>query len=321
MPNVEKKFFSFLTRKGLGYRMTDMDKSAFQTFISNNIVVLDGATGSFLMAAGMSPRACTEQWVCDHPDVIVNLQKQYVAAGSNIIYAPTFGANRLRLSGHGLEDKIESLNKTAVALSKKAAGGKAFVAGNLSMASASLVIYEDDYFNLVKETYKEQVRILEDAGCDLFAIETMQNVEEARAAVEAAVEVSSLPVMVSMSFEENAHTLYGDTPEYAAHVLTEAGADVVGANCSAGPDRMLPIICAMRESTNLHILAKPNAGIPEPGPNGSVHYNLTEDGFAVSMMQLIENGANIIGGCCGTAPSYIEKLCYLAQNMNFTSKN
>ncbi len=301
--------------------MTHMDKSAFRNFITNNIVILDGATGSFLMVAGMSARACTEAWVCEHPDVIVNLQKQYVAAGSNIIYAPTFGANRLRLSGHGLEDKIEYLNKTAVSLSKQAAGGKALVAGNLSMASASLVIYEDDYFDLVKETYKEQVRILEDAGCDLFAIETMQNVEEARAAVEAAVEASSLPVMVSMSFEENAHTLYGDTPENAAHILTEAGADVVGANCSAGPDRMLPIIRAMRKSTDLHILAKPNAGIPEPGPNGTVHYNLTEDGFAVSMMQLIESGANIIGGCCGTAPSYIEKLCYLTQNMSFSSVN
>ncbi|MCQ2511869.1 MAG: homocysteine S-methyltransferase family protein [Lachnospiraceae bacterium] len=298
-----------------------MDKTAFINFITNNIVILDGATGSFLMAAGMPARACTEDWVSEHPDVIVDLQKQYVAAGSNIIYAPTFGANRLRLEGHGLEDKIEYLNQTAVALSKKAACGKALVAGNLSMASASLVIYEDDYFNLVKETYKEQIRILEDAGCDLFAIETMQNAEEARAAVEAAVEVSSLPVMVSMSFEDNGRTLYGDTPEDAAHILTEAGADVVGANCSAGPDRMLPIIQAIRQSTNLHILAKPNAGTPEPGPNGTVVYNLTEDGYAVSMMQLIENGANIVGGCCGTAPSYIEKLCYLTQNMSFSSIN
>lgn len=298
-----------------------MNKSAFQALITNNIVVLDGATGSFLMAAGMPAKACTEQWVCEHPDVIVSLQEKYVAAGSKIIYAPTFGANRLRLSGYGLEDKIEELNKTSVTLSKKAAGNKAYVAGNLSMASTSLVIYEDDYFNLIKETYKEQVRILEDAGCDLFAIETMQNLEEARAAVEAAAEVSSLPIMVSMSFEENGRTLYGDMPEHAAHVLAEAGADVVGANCSAGPDRMLPIIQAMSQATNLHILAKPNAGNPEPGPNGSVRYNLTEDGFAISMMELIENGANIVGGCCGTSPDYIRKLCYLAQNMNFTSKN
>ncbi len=297
-----------------------MDKERFRLITEDNILFLDGATGSFLLAAGMPSGVCQEDWVLHHPDVLIGLQKQYVAAGSDIIYAPTFTANREHLSEFGFGEDVRQFNKQLTELSREAAGSRAMIAGDLSMVSPEIVLYDDEIFADVKEVYKEQIKALSDAGCDLLIIETMLNLQEALAAVEAAVEVCDLPVMASLSFDSNGRTLYGDKPGDCAHVLTEAGADAVGANCSTGPEHMLPIIREMRSMTDLPILAKPNAGLPMPGPNGTTTYDLSDDAFALSMIPLIEAGASIIGGCCGTSPAYIEKLFCLAQNMSFTSK-
>lgn len=297
-----------------------MDKERFRLITEDNILLLDGATGSFLLAAGMPSGVCQEDWVLHHPDVLTGLQKQYVAAGSDIIYAPTFTANREHLSEFGFRDEVRQINKQLTELSREAAGSKAMIAGDLSMVSSEIVLYDEEIFAYVKEVYKEQIKALADAGCDLLIVETMLNLQEALAAVEAAVETTDLPVMASLSFDSNGRTLYGDKPCDCARALTEAGADAVGANCSTGPEHMLPIIEEMRAATDLPIIAKPNAGLPMPGPNGTTTYDLTDDSFALSMIPLIEAGASIIGGCCGTSPSYIEKLFCLAQNMSFTSK-
>ena len=291
-----------------------MKKEAFQFIIEDNILILDGATGSFLLAAGMPADVCSEDWVLHHPDVLIDLQKQYVSAGSDIIYAPTFTANRAKLAEHGYAGDVRQINRQLVELSREAAGSKALVAGDLSMTSSSIVLFEEEEYSEIKEIYREQIKALADAGCDLLIVETMMSLQETLAAVEAAGEVCDLPVMASLTFESNGRTLYGEKPETCAKALTDAGADVVGANCSTGPDRMLSIIEEMRDATNLPILAKPNAGLPMPGPNGTTKYDLTDDSFAISMMSIIEAG-------CGTSPSYIEKLQCLAQNMAFTSKN
>ena len=297
-----------------------MKKELFRIITEDNILTLDGATGSFLLAAGMPPNVCQEEWVLNHPDVLIGLQKQYVEAGSDIIYAPTFSANRPRLDEFGFGNEVRRINRQLTELSREAAGSKAMIAGDVSMTSSSLILYEEELFDSIKDNYKEQILARADAGCDLIVIETMLNLQETLAAVEAAVEVCDLPVMASLSFESNGRTLYGDKPAVCAHVLTEAGADAVGANCSTGPEHMLPIIQEMRSATDLPILAKPNAGLPMPGPNGTTKYDLTDDMFAMTMISIIEAGASIIGGCCGTSPSYIEKLHCLAQNMSFTSK-
>ena len=297
-----------------------MEKERFRLITEDNILLLDGATGSFLLAAGMPASVCQEDWILHHPDVLIGLQQQYVTAGSDIIYAPTFSANREHLSAFGFGEEVRPINKNLTELSREAAGSKAMIAGDLSMVSADVVLYDDEVFAYVKELYKEQVKALSDAGCDLLIIETMLNLQEALAAVEAAVEVCDLPVMVSLSFDSNGRTLYGDKPGDCARLLSEAGADAVGANCSTGPEHMLPVIAEMRGATDLPVIAKPNAGLPMPGPNGTTKYDLSDDSFALSMIPLIEAGASIIGGCCGTAPSYIEKLQCLAQNMSFTSK-
>ena len=291
-----------------------MNKQEFKNFSENKIIILDGATGSFLIDAGMPANGCCESWICEHEDVLISLQEQYVEAGSNIIYAPTFGANRGRLKSFHAEDEIVKFNTIPVQFSKKAADGKALVAGNLSM-TGSFMIDDDESFDRIVEIYKEQIKILADAGCDLLAIETMANAREALAAATAAKEVCELPVMLSLSFEANGHTYYGDSPEMAVKILENADVDVIGANCSVGPEKMLDVISRYSKCTNLPILAKPNAGLPKPGPHGKFQYDLSDDNFAILMIQLIDAGARFVGGCCGTSPSYIKKLSLLASNM------
>lgn len=284
-------------------------------------MILDGAMGSNLMAAGMPMRCCAEQWVYEHPAIVRDLQKRYLDAGSTILYAATFGANRVRLASHGLENDIERLNTFPVQLAKEVATpGVHIVAGDISMTTLTVDPDDEDEYKELIDVYKEQVSILVEAGSEILVIETMINLDEARAALIAAREVCDLPVMVSMTFEENGMTLYGNRPEEAAKVLADLGADAVGANCSTGPEKMIPVIQKMADAVTLPIIAKPNAGIPQPGPNGTVKYDLGEDEFALSMTQLIEAGACLVGGCCGTNPNYIQKLSLLTQNMSFESR-
>lgn len=284
-------------------------------------MIMDGATGSGLIAAGMPAAGCTEEWVCDHTDVLVDLQKKYLAAGSDIIYAATFGANRIRLASHGLESEIERFNTVPVQLARQITTvGQHIVAGDVSMTTMIADFEDEDDFKEVVDVYKEQIGYLVAAGSEVIVIETMINLDEARAAVIAAREVCDLPVMATMTFEQNGLTLYGNDPETAAKVLEAAGADAVGANCSTGPDKMAAVIEKMANAVTLPIIAKPNAGIPTPGPNGTVKYDMSADQFAVSMARIIEAGACLVGGCCGTTPEYIRKLSFLVQNMSFQSR-
>lgn len=298
-----------------------MEREIFKAITQDRIMILDGAMGSNLVAAGMPVRYCAEQWVCENPEVVRSLQKQYLDAGTTILYAATFGANRVRLSSHGLEDEIVRLNTIPVQIARSiAVPGVHIVAGDVSMTTMTVDPDDEDEFRELVDIFKEQISILVDAGSEILVVETMINLDEARAAVIAAREVCDLPVMATMTFEAGGRTLYGNTPEECAKTLAEAGADAVGANCSTGPDKMLPVIERMADAVTLPIIAKPNAGIPQPGPNGTVKYDLGEDEFAVSMAQLIEAGACLAGGCCGTTPDYIRKLFFLSQNMSFQSR-
>lgn len=296
-------------------RDSKMTKEEFRNLTSHKITILDGATGSFLIDSGMPANCCVENWICEHENILIALQEQYVAAGSDIIYAPTFGANRGRLSSHHMEDDIVRLNTLPVQYTKKAAAGKALVAGNLSM-TGSFLIEDEESFDRIVEIYKEQIKILSDAGCDLLAVETMANALEAKAAAVAAREVCDLPIMISLSFEENGHTYYGDNPKKALDILADTGIDVIGANCSVGPEKMIDVIKEFAANTDLPILAKPNAGLPKPGPHGKFVYDLSDDNYAVLMVNLIDAGASFVGGCCGTSPSYINKLSLLTSNMS-----
>ena len=285
-----------------------MTKEEFLKFCENKIVYLDGATGSNLVKKGMPSGVCPEKWITENPEAIISLQKSYVEAGSNIVYAPTFTANRIKLAEYGLEDSIEEINTTLVRLSKKAVGDKAYVAGDLTMTGKQLKPMGNMEFEELVDIYKEQITYLNDAGCDLLVVETMMSLQETRAALIAAKEVCTLPVMCTLTFEEDGRTLFGTDAKTAAITLESLGASAVGANCSTGPDKMAKVIADMASCTDIPIIAKPNAGMPSLDENGNTVYNMLEDEFSTECKLLINAGASIIGGCCGTTPLYIKKL-------------
>lgn len=285
-----------------------MKRTEFDKWAKESLIFLDGATGSNLMKRGMPAGVCPETWILEHKDIFIDLQKEYVEAGSNILYAPTFTANRIKLAEYGLEREVERINRELIALSKEAAAGRAYVAADITMTGQQLAPVGQMDFEELISVYKEQISAACEAGADLIIIETMMSLQETRAALIAAKEVCELPVMASLTFESDGKTLYGTDAVTAAITLERLGACAVGANCSTGPDKMRDLIRSMAESVDIPILAKPNAGLPVLNGNGETVYNMKEAEFTEGMKELVEVGASLIGGCCGTSPSYIKSL-------------
>ncbi len=285
-----------------------MKKEEFARLTKERFLYLDGATGSNLVKAGMPSGVCPEAWILEHPAVLLDLQRAYVDAGTDILYAPTFTGNRIKLAEYGLGDRIREINTELVALSKKASGGKAYVAGDLTMTGKQLAPMGPLDFEELIDVYKEQIRILTDAGADLLVVETMMSLQETRAALIAAKETCDLPVMCTLTFEEDGRTLFGSDPETCAVTLESLGADAVGANCSTGPDKMAEVIRKMAQSVSIPVIAKPNAGMPSLASDGSTYYDMKPEEFAEGGKLLAEAGASILGGCCGTDPDYIRGL-------------
>ena len=285
-----------------------MTREAFRELVKKGPVLLDGATGTNLQKAGMPVGVCPEQWILENSEVLIDLQKQYVEAGTDILFAPTFTASRIKLKEYGLEDHLEEMNRKLVALSKEAAKGtNALVAGDLTMTGEQLYPLGDLMFEDLVDVYKEQAKIIAEAGADLFVVETMMSLQECRAAVLAIREVCALPVMVSLTYNEDGRTLYGTDPVTAVVVMQSLGADAVGMNCSTGPEAMLEPIAKMAEYAAIPLLAKPNAGMPEL-IDGQTVFNVEPEEFAEVGKKLVEEGAAIIGGCCGTTPEHIRAL-------------
>lgn len=282
-----------------------MNRQEFHALIKDDPIFLDGATGSNLQKKGMPAGICPEKWILEHRDIMIELQRQFVDAGSNIVYAPTFTANRIKLAEYGLADDIEKMNRELVGLSKEAVGDRAYVAGDLTMTGEQLAPMGKLSFEELIEVYKEQIRYLVDAGVDLLVIETMMSLQETRAAVIAAKEVCNLAVMATLTFEADGRTLFGTDAVTAAVVLESLGVAAVGTNCSTGPDRMVETVRAMAHATSIPVIAKPNAGLPALDADGNTVYDMDADTFGNGMRDLIMAGASIIGGCCGTTPDYI----------------
>ena len=285
-----------------------MNRNDFLKFCDNRIVFLDGATGSNLMKSGMPAGVCPEQWILDHKDVILELQSSYAKAGSNIVYAPTFTGNRIKLADYGLSDRINEINTELVQLTKKAVGPDVLVAGDLTMTGRQLKPVGDLDFEELVEVYKQQISILQKAGCDILVVETMMSLQECRAALIAAKELSDMAVMVTLTFEPDGKTLFGSDPTASAICLEALGAAAIGANCSTGPDKMVGIIEQMTSVTRIPIIAKPNAGLPKVDSNGNTTYDMDDRTFVSQMDMIIHAGASILGGCCGTTPVFIQKL-------------
>ena len=286
-----------------------MTKAEFLQLTKNKIFYLDGATGSNLVKAGMPAGVCPEKWILEHREVMVDLQKRYVKSGTDILYAPTFTANRIKLAEYGLQDQMEDMIEKLVGISKEAAAScesrKVYVAGDLTMTGQTLRPMGTLELEDLIDIYKEQIRYLEKAGVDLLIVETMMSLAETRAALIAAKEVSSLPIMVTLTFEQDGRTLYGTDAATAAIVSESLGACAVGANCSTGPAHMENVIRSMARVTNIPIIAKPNAGLPFLDGEGKTCYDMDSHTFVEEMEILVNAGASILGGCCGTDPDYI----------------
>lgn len=285
-----------------------MNKQEFQALIKDAPIFLDGATGSNLQRRGMPTGVCPEQWILEHREIMVALQREFVDAGSQIVYAPTFTANRIKLREYGLEGQIAQMNHDLVALSKEAVKGKAFVAGDLTMTGEQLAPMGKLDFEELIDVYKEQIRYLVEAGADLLVVETMMSLQETRAAVIAAKEVCDLAVMATLTFEADGRTLFGTDAATAAIVLESLGVAAVGTNCSTGPDRMVETVRRMAEVTSIPIIAKPNAGLPSLDTAGNTVYDMEAEEFGRHMRELVLAGASVVGGCCGTTPDYIRAL-------------
>lgn len=294
-----------------------MTTQELYSLMNTSPLYLDGATGSNLQKAGMPSGICPEMWILKHPDILIDLQKQFLEAGTQILYAPTFSGNRLKLKEYGLDEYIVEMNTQLVGLSRQAiaaSGKQAYIAGNLTMTGESLAPMGSLELETLIDIYKEQAQILLDAGVDLFVVETMMSLAETRAALIAIKEICDLPVITSMTFNEDGRTLYGTDPKTAVVVLQSLGADVIGVNCSTGPEEMTEIVRLMRHYANVPILAKPNAGLPKL-IDGETVYDMTSDEFASFGPALIEAGASVLGGCCGTTPEHIAKLVAATKDM------
>lgn len=289
-----------------------MTKREFLELVQSKIVLLDGATGSNLQKRGMPAGVCPEQWIIEHEDIMKGIQKEYIAAGSDILYAPTFGGNRIKLEEYGLEDQVVEMNEQLVRICRDAvkeadADHPVYIAGDLTMTGEQLYPVGTLQFEELVDVYKEQIQVLVKAGIDLLVVETMMSLQECRAAVIAAKEVCDLPVLVTLTFNEDERTLFGTDAETAMIVLQSLGADAVGLNCSTGPDKMHTMVASMKRVANVPIIVKPNAGLPEL-VDGETVFNMTPEEFAKEMEILLEQGVSIVGGCCGTTPEHIRSL-------------
>ena len=283
-----------------------MTKEQFRELLSHGPLLLDGATGSNLMKAGMPRGVCTESWVKDNPQVLLELQKAYAEAGSRIIYAPTFSANRHSLARHGLQDQVKELNTALVGITKQIQG--IYVAGDMTTTGVPLEPLGDMESNRLFEIYREQARALYEAGADLIVVETMLALDETAVALEAIQSVCDLPVMCTVSIQADGGLYFGGNCFDAVQALEELGADAVGINCSLGPEQLVSIVRNLRQLIHIPLIVKPNAGMPTISDEGEAVYPMDPESFAKHMEVLVEAGADLVGGCCGTAPEYIAAL-------------
>ena len=284
-----------------------LTKAEFHQKITEGVRFLDGATGSNLILAGMPRGICTEQWILEHPEPLVALQRQYAQAGAQIIYAPTFQAQPIALERVGLENQTEAVNAALVALSRSAAPD-ALIAGDLTTLAAFTDSWDPENFDLLVENYQRQIRGLVDGGADLLVAETLMYSQEAEAILTAAELEGAGAVMYSFTMQSDGSLFSGMDAGPVLKNLEESGASAVGFNCVAA-DMMTPyLVSKLRRYVRGPLLCKPNAGNPIIGDDGIARYDMDETAFAAVVSDCIKNGATLVGGCCGTTPGHIRAI-------------
>ena len=284
-----------------------LTKEQFHEKIAHGLRFLDGATGSNLQKVGMPRGCCTEEWILSHPDALTDLQRRYVDAGSQIILAPTFQAQPIPLERVGLADRTEELNAQLVQLSRSVSSD-VLVAGDLTTLATFLDSFDEANFDLMVDQYRRQIRGLIDGGADILAAETLMYPLEAEAILTAAELEGAGAVLYTFTMQPDGSLFSGRDAGKVLRELEESGAAAVGFNCVAA-DMMTPyLISKLRRDVKGPLICKPNAGIPVIDPDQTVRYPMSPDEFAGIMVQCRQNGASLLGGCCGTAPEFIAKL-------------
>jgi len=281
--------------------------------VRERTVILDGAMGTQLIERGFASETCPEEWNVSHPDIVRDIHRAYFEAGADIVLTNTLGGTAAKLAHHGAEHRVEEFNRAAAALAAEARDAvkpDGLVGGDVGPTGRFLKPMGDLTPEEMRDMFAAQSAALIEGGADLICIETMFDLAEACLAVEGARRVTSLPVMASMTFgvtPRGYKTMMGVDPKRAVDSLLEAGADVVGTNCSLAADQMVELVAELRAATEAPILAEPNAGQPRLEGEQTV-YDETPKHFAAVMPLLVEQGANVVGGCCGTTPEYIVAL-------------
>ena len=284
-----------------------MTKEQFQNKANSGILILDGATGSNLRAAGMPRDCCTEQWILENPEPLVFLQRSYAAAGSDIVYAPTFQAQPLALQKVGLDRQTESINEALVALSRSAAPG-CLIAGDLTTMAASCESWDPDNFDIMVAAYRRQIRGLVDGGADLLIGETLLYPQEAEAIAEAARLEKAGALLFSFTMQPDGTLFSGQDAGKVLHDLEILGAAAVGFNCVAASEDTPFLVSKLRRHVKGPLICKPNAGLPATASDGSEVYSMSPEVFGAIGEQCRKNGASLLGGCCGTTPAHIASL-------------
>ena len=278
------------------------------------VLVADGATGTNLQQRGLLKGKAPESWVLEKPEEIIQLEKDFINAGADIILTCTFGASTIRLAQNGIEKKPSEIIHTAVQLAKKAVNGKdVMIGGSIGPLGHMLKPFGDLDIEVAKENYQEQARAFKNAGVDFLIIETQYDMNEVKIAIEACQIDSSLPIVCSFSYDRGTRTMMGLKPSQAACELANSGISMIGINCGKSLEDNLKCLVELRQSTQLPIWFKPNAGLPKVDESGNSTYSISPEGMGQQVKQWISEGAIVVGGCCGTSPAHLEAIAKSAR--------
>ena len=281
-----------------------LSTNEFQQKIREGLCLLDGATGSNLRLAGMPRNVSTELWVLENPEPLVSLQRAYARTGSQIVYAPTFQAQPIALKAHGMDRHTERINASLAALSRSAAPG-CLIAGDLTTLAAYCDSWDPDHFDLLVENYRRQIRGLIDGGADLLVGETLLYPQEAEAIFTAAELERAGASMYTFTMQPDGSLFSGAPAGPALRELEKAGAAAVGFNCVAADEMTPSLVSRLRRELKGPLICKPNAGNPIINAQGIAEYPMEAEEFSRILLRCRENGAQLLGGCCGTDPDFL----------------